>query len=97
MNRYRVGQTVRCVAKLLDFDDQPIADVSAVRLLVQGPGDAASTVVTVATTGQPGEVAGWFSPNRAGTWKYRFETTTGIAANEEASVTVVARDVAAPA
>lgn len=97
MNRYRVGQTVRCVATLLDFDDQPITALPTIRLLTQGPGDAHSTESSATATGTPGEVAGYFIPDRPGRWRYRFETSSGFAANEEAAVDVFAREVAAPA
>jgi uncharacterized GH25 family protein len=94
--RYVLGNTIYVRAKLLDRLGVPV-NPATVRLLYQGPSDTESTAV--ASTVEDDDYAVFeFTPDAAGTWRYRVETFgSPIYAAEERSVIVLARMVAVPA
>jgi len=94
--RYVLGNTIYVKAKLLDRLGV-VVDPSTVRLVYQGPGD--TNGVAVASEIEDSDYAVFeFTPDEAGTWRYRVETVGGspILAAEERTVLILARTVAPP-
>ena len=95
--RYVIGNTIYVKAKLLDRLGA-VVDPATVRLLYQGPSDTVGSAVTSEVEDDDYAVFE-FTPDEAGTWRYRVETFGGslILAAEERTVIVLARAVMAPA
>lgn len=94
--RYLIGNTIYVRVKLLDRDGE-VVNPANLRLLVQGPTDTNSAVVSMSVDDEDYAV-GEFTPDEVGTWRYRVETFTGaVSAAEERTVIVTARTVNVPA
>ncbi len=91
MNEYLLGQTVRLNGRLLNELDQPI-DATSVVCKVLGPTDAQSQNVNVSTI-STGVFYSLVTPDEAGVWRYRFESTVGTNAAVEGEFLVVAKSV----
>jgi hypothetical protein len=91
MNTYLLGQAVEISAEFRDRNDA-LMETTNVRLLVFGPTDSNPSVISL-TSPSLGKVRADFTPGTVGLWRYRFETTSGTAAAEEGSFTVLARTV----
>lgn len=100
INSYVLGSAIRAEARLEDGDNNPLA-ADTLRCLYSGPGDTTSTVsatVVVPATETDAEFAyAIITPDREGEWRYRWETTAGVAAAAEAVVKVLPRTVPVPA
>ena len=93
-NSYVLGQTVRLRAELRGINDEYL-DASAVRCLVIGP--TSPTVSSLPVTGDGlGRIFADVQTQVPGTWRYRFETTSGVAVAGEGSFEITARGVPVP-
>lgn len=96
MNKYVFGQSVELVATPRDSTSElPVLD-APLRLLLLGPAEASSSVVSLTNDGA-GTYRAVVTPSTPGIWHYRFETTSGISAAEEGAFEVEPRLVPAPA
>jgi hypothetical protein len=86
--RYLIGNLITVRATLTDADGA-VVDPANLRMLVAGPSDTVSTVVSM---DEDEDVAvGSFTPDEAGVWAYRVETFAGtVEAAVERTVIVVA-------
>lgn len=94
--RYLLGNTIYVKVKIIDRAGN-VVDPANLRLLVQGPSDTNSAIVNM-TVEDEDYAVGEFTPDEAGTWKYRIETFAGpVSVSEERTAIVIARTVAPPA
>ena len=85
--RYVVGNAVTVKAILRDHEGF-VVDPLNLQLKVAGPGDVSSTIIAVTAFGDAAVVS--FTPDRAGTWRYRLETFQGpVSAALERAVVIV--------
>lgn len=72
--RYLLGNALTVTVILTDTDGN-VVDPANLRMLIKGPSDIASTLVTMTVDGD--KAIGVFTPDEVGRWNYRVETFSG--------------------